>query len=343
MKRMRALNFLAASACGLLLGSGCSHAPVKAPAAAAPLRNADSLGSAAPQAQPPGAPGEPTDAKTQTLLDQGYYYYSRGDYSRALQNLETVFLIDPRFPEEWAKYLLYYCYVATADYRSALKLSEELVKTEPGQPLGYLQVGLAQLWLGETASAAGSFRRALEFESHAPRTHFYLGLAEGMLKNSAGRDRAFADAESEYEQILGKNPKDFPANYELASLYLYWNRNVSIASRLIATAKETIIQSPDEELPPDRRMFVSYYVPLLEGILQFRKGDTKESLKTLTDSLSNAPSGAKADIAEIYSYVGRDYLALGDKETARGFLDKVLTLDPKGPYSAEMRTLISRK
>lgn len=325
--------------------AGCSHAPPtpqRAASSTAPAR-ASSRAATVPPTAPPARPAtEGEDGRIQTLVDQGYYYYARGDFARALQNLESVFLLDPQYPETWARFLLYYCQLATADYKAALRTAEELVKASPNQPLGYLQVGIAELWLGETPAAVLSLQRALDFESHSPRVHFYLGLAQAELKSTAARDKSFKDAEAEYHQILKMNPKDFSANYELAALYLYWNRNVDEASKAIAVAKESILHGADEELPPDRKLFVSYYLPLLEGILLYRKGDPKSSLKALTDSLANAPSGARADLAEIYHYMGRDYLALGDTAGGRTLLDKGLALDPKGPYSADIRSLLKK-
>ena len=58
------------------------------------------------------------------------------------------------------------------------------MKHDPYQAISYQQVGLAQLWLGQASPALESFERALDFDSHAPRVHFYVGLAYAQLKQS---------------------------------------------------------------------------------------------------------------------------------------------------------------
>ena len=61
------------------------------------------------------------------------------------------------------------------------------------------------------------------------------------------------------------------------------------------------------------------------------------SQKALFDSITGAPSGARADLAETYLYVGRNFSKLGDEANAEGFLNRALTLDPSGPYSREIK------
>lgn len=283
-------------------------------------------------------PGD--DERFEMLRELGFAHYLRGDLPRAMAQLEAGFLADPQASEVWPRFILQYCYLATGEYRSARTLGEELVRMAPYDPLAYQQVGMAQLWLGDIANAQRSFQRALDFESHSPRVHFYVGLAHQRMKQTGARDKAFAEAESEYTQILEKNPRDFLANYELASLYLFWNRSSDRAARLIATARESVTTSPNENVAPERKAFIDYYLPLVEGILLHREGKALASMESLYRSLANLPSGSRADMAEIYFYLGKARSQLGDREGAKAFLEKGIGLDPGGPYVNDMQVAI---
>lgn len=280
---------------------------------------------------------ETTQGRYQKLMDRGFAYYWRGDFTRTIHQLESALLFEEQSEESWAKYILYYCYMATGQYYNALKLAEKLVKTRPHESLSYQQVGLAQLWLGKIQTAIQSFQRALEFETHSPLVYFYLGLAEEKKKKNKKRNQAFQKAEGEYKQILKTNPSDFDANYELASLYLYWNKNINETTRLVESAKQSILRNSEETLAPEKSVYLKYYLPRLEGILHHRQNKSKESQNILFNSLSNAPSGVRSDLAEIYLYIGKNYSKLGEMESASSFLEKAKTMDPKGPYVAEIK------
>jgi tetratricopeptide (TPR) repeat protein len=279
--------------------------------------------------------GEPPENRSLALRELAYGEYLRGDLPKAIHYLETSLLLDPQPQESWPRYILYYCYLSVGDYARALSIAESLAKDHPYQSLTYQQVGLAHLWMGQTTPALNDFQRALDFEAHAPRLHFYLGLAYAQLGQEDNREKAFQDARGEYEQILKSNPKDFIANYELASLYLFWNKSIEKVAPLIANAKESIVPSENEDLPQEKKLYSSFYLPLIEGILQSRQGDAKGSLKTLLDLIPQVPSGIRADLSEIYFYIGKDFQMLNDLKTAKGFFERSVGIDPKGAYAFE--------
>lgn len=288
---------------------------------------------------PPVAELPGDEDRYDSLREQGFAHYSRGDFDRAITQWEAAFLADPQAGELWPRFLLHYCYLATGEYSPALTLAEELVKLAPYDPLAYQQLGLSQLWLGQTAQALQSFQRALDFDSHSPRVHFYQALAQERLKKPAQRDRSFAEAEKEYRTILEKNPDDFAANYELAALYLFQNKQAEDAARLLARARSLAATHDEPELTEDRKNFVNYYLALQEGILLSRKGEHQASTDALYRSLRQAPAGTKPDLAEIYFYLGKNRLARGEPEGARALLEKSLRMDANGPYAAEARAL----
>jgi tetratricopeptide (TPR) repeat protein len=322
---------------GVIL-TGCASPPLK-PA----ITNTEPPSTAAPL--PPKA--DNTENRSQNLRDQAYAEYLKGDLPKAVHFLETSLLLDPQPQESWPRYILYYCYLALGDYSRALSIAESLVKDHPYQSLVYQQVGLANLWLGDAQQAVADFQRALDFESHSPRVHFYLGLAYAQLNQDTAKDKSFQEAKDEYDQILKSNPKDFMANYELASLFLFWDRYVDKVAPLIATTKESITPEADEELPQEKLLYSSFYVPMLEGILACRKGEAKASLKILLNLIPHVPSGIKADLAEIYFFIAKDFVLLSDAKTAKGFFERSISMDPKGAYVPEgqktMRSIASKE
>jgi tetratricopeptide (TPR) repeat protein len=273
----------------------------------------------------------------QRLIDQGFQSYWKGDFTRAINQFEAAFLLDSQAQQTWAKYVLYYCYLATGQHPEALTVAESLVKERPHDSLAYLQVGVAHVWLNHPKEAVHSLLRAREFSSRSPSVDFYLGLAYEAQGKTKERNESFDRAEAQYEQILKVNPADFEANYELAKLLLYRNQTPERAAALIQTARQSLERRSQEQLGPERSLYAGYYLPRLEGILLHRLGDLVNSQRALFDSISGAPSGAHADLAETYLYVGRNYAKLGESPNAAGFLERALSLDPDGPYSREIK------
>jgi tetratricopeptide (TPR) repeat protein len=240
----------------------------------------------------------------------------------------------------WPKNILFYCYVTIGDYKSALRVAEGIAREKPYDPLSYQQVGLAELWLGRMEIALSNFSRAVEFENHSPEVHVYSAMAHQTLDQVERRERAIQEAENEYREILDANPKDFAANFGLASLYLFWNRSITKVLSLLTAARESVTSSGVEDLPQDRKVYSFFFLPALEGILQYRKGESQASLDTLLTVLNQAPSGIKADLAEIYYYIGQNYLHLSTIGEAKTFLSKASETDPTGVYAKEIKKSI---
>lgn len=279
----------------------------------------------------------PTPAgQNQRLLDQGYAHYWKGDFARAITQWESAFLLEEgASPQQWGRYLLYYCYMATGRYGDALKLASALANERPNESLSYQQVGLAQLWLGQSALAIKNFRRALEFESHDPVVYYYLGIAlekRGRLKE---RDAEFKKAEREMRAMLKSNPFDFQTNYELANLLIRWKRSPNLVQAAVKATKDSL--KYEGELAPERSVYERFYLAKLEGIAAHLTRQTARSQELLYQALSHAPSGIRPELAETYLFMGKNFAALGNPTNALNFLDRALLLDPKGPHAAQVR------
>jgi len=290
--------------------------------------------SAAP-AETPAATA--TSPDPQYFLSEGQKAYRRGDYAKAIFYLEAGLVLETAAPPPWPRFLLYSSYLSVGDYPNALALATALVNEKPLESLAYLQMGLAQLWSANAKGAVKSFAKALEFESHSPRVWFYKGLAHRQLKQTREMDRAFGEAEKEYRQILNTNPKDFTASYEYASLLLFLDKEVERAGLLLKNCSENVNQNAKEDLSQDVALYKNYYLPFADGILMFRRNDYKASITSLFRALDQAPSGVRADRAEIYYYLGQNYLRLNEPARAKGFFTKGALSDPNGIFATEMQ------
>jgi tetratricopeptide (TPR) repeat protein len=311
------------------LAAGCAHQP----------RDVASLGSAptafvvqrAPDAEAPSA---------EKLRTEGVQAYTEGNFPRAATLMQTALALDPQFGELWPRFLIFYSALVTGDYAHALSQAEVLANEMPYQPLVYQQLGLAHLGLGNAKAAAEAFQKALDFESHAPRVHFYLGIAQGQLNQPKEQQRAFQEAQREYQDILRFNPRDFLASYELAALFLFRNIKIEEVGQLLENARESLTARAQEELPMQRPLYTNFYLPLLEGIYAFRKNDLELAQSRLSGALAHIPAGAKADAAELYFYLGKTNLGLHQETLAKPLLSEALSLDPHGAYAKEADTAI---
>lgn len=267
----------------------------------------------------------------QSLRKQAIENYRRGEYLRTLQLFEAATLIDGNGNEARFLGLQYYSQLSLGMYDQALKTAQKLVKAYPYQAGSYQQVGIAQLWLGQRDEAARSFRKGFDLASHSPKLHFYFGLVQELTGRIEERDKAFKKAEQEYLQILSNNPKDFLSNYDLASLYLYWNQNLEKAEEYLKVAKKT---EPDTEADVQgSALFAQFYFPVLDGILHFRRGAHADAEKMLLSALANAQTVLKADLAEVNFYLGLVKEAQNEGPSSQSYFAQSVLLDPKGPFS----------
>ncbi len=282
------------------------------------------------------------NAEHTSLAEQGLLRYATGDCTGALNTLEAAKIFEPDKVTLWAEHVLFHSLLTCGNYDRAQTVAEEIARSAPQESLSFLQLGIAELWNRKTKPAIENFKRALEFDSHSPRTHFYKGIAHGTLNEIALKENEFKEGEKEYQRILARNPKDFTANFELASLYLYWNKEVPTASKHVSVARDSL-PTPSDELSDERKLMAQFTMPLLEGILLYRMDEPVEAAEKLRETLAHAPSGARADVAELYFYLGKSLLASNEKEKARGALQKVNELDPNGPYGNDAKRALASK
>lgn len=310
--------------CGVFV-LGCSSSPTIVERAT----NAD----ANPEALEPKAAPKPLEVGLKRLTSKGYERYRHSDFAGAIQQWEPVWLTTGRSTDTWTPSLLYYCYLATGQYAKALAMGEAELKRNPHGPLGYHQIGMAALWLGKYKDAEQALRQAAEFDDRPADVFFHLGLALQRQNKKGESEKLFDRGEEEYGVILKSNPSDFPANYGLAYSYLYRGKNTEQAIEKIKNARESLRINPDVELTPDKNLYLGFYLPLLEGIAASRQGNARDAIEPLLTALQNSPSGARADLAEVYHFLGKSLKELGETAPSKAYLAKAVELDPFGPYA----------
>lgn len=282
----------------------------------------------------------PADFKIEStlkaLLQRGQDRYRRADFAGAIAQWDAAWALNNgKAPDPWVQALLYYCYLATGQYKKAAALAEERVKFEPHAPLGYHQLGVAQLWQGKNAEAETTLRLAAEFESRAPDTFFYLGIAISRQNRAEEASQEWDKGAAEYETILRSNPSDFAANYGLAQLQIYRDTVTPDTAKLLNTARESFVQS-ESESPVEREFFQDFSLPLLEGAYALKRENPKEALPLLFRALEHTASGAVADFAEVCFFLSLGFKQLGKMDLSEEFLARSLALDPFGPYARKL-------
>jgi tetratricopeptide (TPR) repeat protein len=278
-----------------------------------------------------------TDSALKALLQQGHDRYKRADFAGATALWESAWILNSgKTPDPWIQVLLYYCYLTTGQYKKAAALAEERVKTEPHSPLGYHQLGVAQLWQGKPAESETTLRLAAEFDSRAPDTFFYLGIAISRQNKPAEAAEQWDKGAAEYATILRSNPSDFSANYGLAQLQIYRDSVTPDTLKLIGAARESVQSLSETESPIEREFFQDFYLPLLEGAYALKTENPKAALAHLFHALQHTASGAMADFAEVCFFLSLGFKQLGQREIAEDFLTRSQDLDPFGPYSRKL-------
>jgi tetratricopeptide (TPR) repeat protein len=303
--------------------------------ASAPLLKGVPKGVTGPEGQASAVEADALgEAAMKDLLTRGYERYKKSDFAGAIQLWEMVWLLNrSKKQDPWTPALLSYCYLATGQYSKAVSLAEERLKRDPHSTLPYHQLGVALLWSGKTAEAESTLRLAAEFESRSADTFFYLGIALERLGKLPEAEKEWERGESEYNSVLRSNPTDFVANYGLAQLLLYRRVKLEEAEKAIQTAKTALGTSTDSELALERELYMGFYLPALEGQWNLQRESPSTAVAPLLLALKNSPSGAKADIAEIYFHLGQALSDLKQPETSKDFFAKARELDPFGMYS----------
>jgi cytochrome c-type biogenesis protein CcmH len=90
-------------------------------------------------------------------------------------------------------------------------------RARPNDPRGWTLLGRGYLTLGDTADAAGAFKRAIFAAGPADRAPLYSAYGEALTLSAEGT--VSDEAQKAFEAALAQNPKDFAARYYLGVAY----------------------------------------------------------------------------------------------------------------------------
>ncbi|MFL5237648.1 MAG: tetratricopeptide repeat protein [Rhizomicrobium sp.] len=91
------------------------------------------------------------------------------------------------------------------------------VRARPNDARGWTLLGRGYLTLGDTADAAGAFKRAISAADPADRAPLYSAYGEALTLSAEGS--VSDEAQTAFEAALAQNPKDLAARYYLGVAY----------------------------------------------------------------------------------------------------------------------------
>ena len=154
--------------------------------------------------------------------------------------------------EAQATMLLALSQLRNGDYDAAHASATELVKTRPGNPLGYSLRATATLGKGDVAAARGDYQKALEIEPHFVPAQLNMARLELREGNTEG-------ARTRLDDIIGRDSGNAGALIALAELAVGEGRNDVAVSRL-----ESARQADPRGIAP-RLHLLNLYLRMREG------------------------------------------------------------------------------
>lgn len=141
----------------------------------------------------------------------GKLLYMKGDYRRALPELERAILLEPDLD---AAYTLGMTYLRLKETARAKLLFEEMQSALNNSAVAHILFGRAYQQTGYATEAEREFKQALAIDPRAPRAHFYLGY---LIMLHGGSER-LAQASEEFARELRLRPQDFYSHFFLGVL-----------------------------------------------------------------------------------------------------------------------------
>ncbi len=195
---------------------------------------------------------------------------------------EKTQLLDKSVRERWNDYGI--GLLLQGDLKGAEAAFLKVTQMEPGYADGWVNVARAQIQEGNMAAAEGMLQEALKRDPELAKTHFFLGTVlktfgrydealthlrkaaslyprDRVVLNQIGRvlflQRQFAPAVQAFQQVLGVDPEDLQAHYNLMLCYRGLGNNEQAAreeqlyQRFKADESAQAITGPYRQLHPD--------------------------------------------------------------------------------------------
>jgi len=196
--------------------------------------------------------------------------------------------------------------IQLGDPKDALAPLARLLAGNPGNVPARLALGQAQLALGRTDEAVGTYRAVAALAPNNALAWFDLGNA---LAGRAVKDQAaFADAKRAYERALNLSPRHADAYLNLAALYAT-RRDPAQARQTLLRARAASVSDPTIETEL--------------GLLDGARKDTAGERDAFTRALALNPRQPEALIG-----LGQSTYAAGDFAAAAEYYERALEVRP---------------
>ncbi len=231
----------------------------------------------------------------------GNILFMEGDYAAAADQLQAAVKENSDIN---AAYSLALTYLKLNKLQEAANVFDEILVSLGSSAQLHVLIGQAYREGGQFDLAAGEFRKALALDPNAARAHAYLGIVYLLDRG----DAALAEARSEFEAELLRNPADYSSHYNLGVIHLK-QHEFALAEQELAKAIQLLPDSPD----------AYFYL----GQARLQAGKSKEAVPQLEKAIHLYGSASKASqpahdaLSNAFENLGRHTEAQRESETAR--------------------------
>ncbi|MGI9036017.1 MAG: tetratricopeptide repeat protein [Pyrinomonadaceae bacterium] len=251
----------------------------------------------------------------------GRLFYTKGDYEKALPELENIIVSQPDFDSAYALGVTY-LNLKQPD-RAKLLFEEMLTAVKDDQKGLHLLFSRAYEETGYYADAEREIKQELAINPKAPKAHFFLGY---LILQHGGSER-LAEAGKEFDAELQIAPQDFYANFF---------RGVVASSESKHQKAIEYLQKAVDIKPKTAEAY------LFLGQSQIETGDNAAAEKNLRKAIELSPNADKKDfqLRRTHFLLGRLLLKTGRKEEGEKELAKAREI--QGQMLANARDEVSK-
>jgi tetratricopeptide (TPR) repeat protein len=246
----------------------------------------------------------------------GYYFQKQGYYEKAVEECKTALRIDPYYMQSYANLIwTYLSYLGNMD--SAITWSNRMIKVSPENAWGYNYLGSAYVGKGDLEKAEAEFLKGKNINSDILWDWGLYRLSH--VYQLQGKYESAIDV---LEEILKKNPEEYPAHQVLGIYYNLMGKNEIARNHFLEYKK--IAKTWFDDDPDDPNSFIFY------GIALTYLGEKKAGWEIGKRALE-LDSTVHFNFSKLLAVQGRKDEALDHLEKAleNGFRDLVwLKLDP---------------
>lgn len=235
------------------------------------------------------------------------YFATKGEYTKAAEQLAYVTDIDPDNPNAWKKLVM--LYLMSEDFPQAVTAAQKALEYNPDDMDLYQYIAPAYYQMKEYDKALKTYNKALEISDstdYVLRSNIIGGMAD--VYYSMGDTLKAFDT---YEKSL----ELYPGNTSIMNNYAYFlsvsNMDLDRAEKLSAIAVKD---------DPENPIFLDTYAWVF-----FKKKEYKLALAYIENAIKNS----KEESAEILEHYGDILFMNGQFEKAVENWEKALKLDPK--------------